>query len=59
MKSFLAGDASKKISRKLKKAGAEIIVDPQEFIVKGSKGPLFEGEIEKAERWAASIKKAL
>jgi flavodoxin len=59
MKSFLAGDASKKISRKLKKAGAEIIVDPQAFIVKGSKGPLFEGEIEKAEKWAALIEKTL
>jgi flavodoxin len=59
MKSFIAGDASKKISRKLKKAGAEIIVEPQSFIVKGSKGPLFEGEIEKAERWAALIEKTL
>jgi flavodoxin len=59
MKSFIAGDASKKISRKLKKAGAEIIVDPLAFIVKGSKGPLFEGEIEKAEKWAALIEKTL
>lgn len=59
MRSFLSGDASKKISRKLEKAGAEIVVEPQAFIVKGSKGPLFDGEIEKAEKWAASIKNAL
>jgi flavodoxin len=59
MKSILSGSASSKISRKLQKAGAEIIADPQAFIVVGSKGPLSEGEIEKAAKWAASIKKAL
>ena len=59
MKSFLSGDASKKISRKLQSIGAEIIIDPQSFIVKGSKGPLFEGEIEKAAEWAASIKNTI
>lgn len=59
MKSFLSGDASRKISRKLKKAGAEIVAEPQAFIVEGSKGPLSDGEIEKAAKWAAIIKKAL
>lgn len=59
MKSILSGSASSKISRKLKKAGAEIIADPQAFIVRGSKGPLADGEIEKAAKWAATIKKAL
>ncbi len=59
MKSFLSGDASRKISRKLKKAGAEIVAEPQAFIVEGSKEPLSDGEIEKAAKWAAIIKKAL
>ncbi len=59
MKFFLSGDASRKISRKLEKAGAEIIANPQEFIVKGRNGPLAEGEVEKAAKWAATIMQAL
>ena len=41
------------------KAGAEIVVEPQSFFVKGGEGPLFDGEIERAEEWAKSIKSAL
>lgn len=58
MKSFLSGSASSKISSRLQKAGAEIIAEPQAFIVKGSKGPLSDGEIEKAAKWAESLKEA-
>lgn len=50
------GDAAKKISQKLVEAGAEIVGKPQAFFVKGKDGPLFEGEIEKATKWAKSIK---
>lgn len=59
MKSFLSGDASRKISQKLKEAGVEIIANPQTFIVKGRKGPLAVGEVEKAAKWAATIRLAL
>ena len=58
-KSPLAGNASKRISKSFKKAGAEIVVEPQSFFVKGGEGPLFDGEIERAEEWAKSIKSAL
>lgn len=56
VKLFISGDASKKIAKELKRAGAEIVVEPQAFLVKGKEGPLFDGEIEKATKWVTSIK---
>jgi len=56
IKAWYSGDASKKIANKLKRAGAKIIVPPQAFFVKGKEGPLVDGEIEKAAKWAALIK---
>jgi len=56
VKIFFHGDAAKKIARELKEAGAEIIVEPQAFLVKGKEGPLIDGEIEKATEWAKTIK---
>jgi len=56
IKVFFHGDAMNKISNLLKKVGAEIITTPECFYVKGSKGPLLEGEIEKAIQWAKNIK---
>ena len=59
VKLFIHGDAAKKISKKLKNAGAKIIIDPQSFYVKGKKGPLFEGELEKAKALTREIKSKL
>ena len=59
IKMFLSGDAAKKISKGLKKAGADIISDPAYFFVKGKEGPLLEGEIQKAIEWAKNLKKLL
>ncbi len=59
IKSFMSGDALKKISKELIRAGAEISVKPQAFFVKGKEGPLFEGEVNKAIEWAKSIKATL
>lgn len=60
MESFFPfNDAMKRISRVLKNAGAEIVVPPQFFTVKGKKGPLAAGEIEKAVSWAKLIKEKL
>lgn len=56
VKLFIHGDAASKISKKLEEAGAEIIIQPQAFYVKGQSGPLFPGEIEKAKAWADMIK---
>ena len=55
VKLFIHGDAAEKISKSLKNAGAEIIVQPQPFYVKGKEGPLFDGEVERAQGWAESI----
>ena len=52
VKLFIHGDAAKKIARRLKGVGAEIIVKPQAFFVKGKEGPLIDGEVEKALEWA-------
>ena len=49
---FIHGDAAKKISHALKAGGADIIAEPMPFYVKGSEGPLRDGEIEKAQSWA-------
>jgi flavodoxin len=56
VKLFIHGDAMNKISDKLKSAGAEIIVKPQAFFVHGKESVLMDGEIEKAAKWAKSIK---
>lgn len=50
--SFFSGNAAKKIAKALVKAGASLVAPPQGFYVKGTKGPLVEGEIEKAKSWA-------
>jgi flavodoxin len=56
VKNFMSGDALKKISKELKRAGAEISAKPQAFFVKGKEGPLFEGEVDRAIEWTKSIK---
>jgi flavodoxin len=56
VKLFIHGDAAKKISKALENAGAEIIIEPQAFFVKGREGPLLDGEIEKASQWAKLIR---
>jgi len=59
VKLFIHGDAAKKISQGLKDAGAEIIIEPEAFYVKGKEGPLLRGEIEKARIWAEKIKREM
>lgn len=59
VKLFIHGDAAKKISKALENAGAEIIIEPQAFFVKGREGPLLDGEIEKASQWAKMIRSKL
>ena len=56
VKMFIHGDAAGKIAQALEKAGAEIVVEPRAFYVKGKEGPLFEGEVEKAREWAGLVK---
>ena len=49
------GYAAKPISDGLKKKGGELVVPPEGFFVNSTKGPLIEGELERAAEWAKKI----
>jgi flavodoxin len=49
------GYAAEPIAEKLKKKGGELIIPPEGFLVKDIKGPLKQGELERAENWAKQI----
>jgi flavodoxin I len=49
------GYAAQSIANKLKKKGGELIAAPEGFYVQGVKGPLVEGELERAAAWARQI----
>jgi flavodoxin len=57
MSAFLARfTAAKRLDRKLRKLGGKRLVPPETFYVQEHhEGPLYEGEIERARRWAESI----
>lgn len=50
------GFAAEPIQKSLTKAGGESVLNPEGFWVKESEGPLAEGELEKATKWAQEIK---
>jgi flavodoxin len=47
--------AAHKLAPRLRKLGGKRVVPPETFHVVGRDGPLYEGEIERAHTWAASI----
>lgn len=47
--------ASKRLARKLRKLGGKLVLPPEIFHVMEREGPLYEGEIERAQTWAGSI----
>jgi flavodoxin len=49
------GYAAGKIARSLKRLGGTLVVSPEGFFVKGTEGPLLEGEAERAADWAREI----
>jgi flavodoxin I len=49
------GYAAEKIARQLTKLGGVMSLPPEGFIVKGSEGPLAEGELERAANWAKKL----
>jgi flavodoxin len=57
MSAFLARfTAAKRIDRKLRKLGGKRLVPPETFHVEEHhEGPLYDGEIERAETWAETI----
>jgi hypothetical protein len=50
-----SGAAARRIARRLRHLGYEILVEPEGFIVEGMEGPLRAGELERARRWAAHL----
>jgi flavodoxin I len=50
------GYAAGKIGSNLKSRGSNLVVNPEGFFVKGTKGPLKDGESERAANWAKSFK---
>ncbi|MBU0684299.1 MAG: flavodoxin family protein [Thermoplasmatota archaeon] len=51
------GFAAEKIADSMKAKGGTLASTPEGFIVKGKKGPLKEGELERAASWAKGIAK--
>jgi hypothetical protein len=43
------------IARHLQEAGASLILSPESFFVAGIRGPLDEGELERAMQWATTL----
>ena len=52
------GYAAGRIADNLKRKGGTLIASPEGFFVKGGRGPLKEGEIERAASWAKVIVKS-
>ena len=49
------GYAAGPIAEKLGRKSGELVIAPEGFIVKGTKGPLKEGELERAAAWAKQV----
>jgi flavodoxin len=49
------GYAAARIARQLKNKGGELAVPAEGFLVEGMKGPLVQGEVERAEAWARKL----
>ena len=50
-----AGSAVHSISRHLRRRGCQLTPKPRGFVVKGTYGPLREGEWERARAWGAAL----
>jgi flavodoxin len=57
--SRIFGFAAPRMAKRLEKEGVTLLVAPAGFIVEGIKGPLEEGELERAANWAQQIAKSI
>ena len=55
----LFGYAAGRIANPLKRKGGNLLVEPKGFFVEGTKGPLKEGELERAAGWTGTILKSV
>jgi flavodoxin len=51
----LSGSAARGIAKRLGRMGGRVLVEPGSFVVKGGEGPLAEGELARATRWAEEL----
>jgi len=49
------GYAASRIAKSLQKKGGELVLGPEGFLVTGEEGPLKEGELDRATRWANQV----
>ena len=52
---FVTGSAANVMASKLREKGTSLLADPESFFVKGTEGPLREGELARASTWARQI----
>jgi flavodoxin len=52
---WMSGSAADKIGHSLEELGCSMLARPESFIVKGSEGPLAEGEKERVVAWIGSV----
>jgi flavodoxin len=52
---LLFGTAAPKIAKTLQEKGGTLVGKPEGFYVRGGKGPLKDGEFERAARWAQGL----
>lgn len=53
---WVSGSAAERMTRRLRQRGAAHLFPPQSFLVKGKHGPLEEGELERAAKWAIKLR---
>lgn len=49
------GSAARKVEKRLRGLGAEVVVPATTFWVRGTPGPLLDGEIERARQWGRNL----
>ena len=52
---LLVGSAARGIARRLRDRGYRLAVEPESFFVRGTPGPLEEGELERAMEWGTKL----
>ena len=53
------GRVAPRLAEEMKKHERNVIIEPEGFVVKGRKGPLKEGELQRAENWGNQIAEIL
>jgi hypothetical protein len=56
---WLTGSAAVRIARELTRKGYRLVAPPESFFVVGTRGPLEDGEEERARAWGAALARSL